>query len=584
MKKRTLTLLLALVLVFGLLPVTALAVTDSEPNDTLATAQNFTMGETISGGISENEDADWYKFTLDASGRISLKVTSYMEYYSVWLYNDEGNQIWRTYENEWNPATGMRVDNYDIDLTEGTYYVKISGEYSPGLTGNIYYSSGNYTITTSYINANVDEAEPNDTIQESQQILLNGTFNGQCALNNRNDYFKIELPADGQLTLTFTSYMEYYSVWLFDSDGNQVWRTYENEWNPATASRKDFYALHLLKGIYYIKVSAEYSPGLTGDVYYSSGNYTMATSYISANVDETEPNDTIQKSQQIPLNKVINGQCALNNRNDYYKITLPDDGRFTLTFTSYMEYYSVWLFDSDGNQVWRTYENEWNASTGIRVDTYDIDLITGIYYIKVSAEYSPGLTGNVYYSSGNYSFKLNTENPFDDVPADSFYNDPVLWAVENGITAGASADSFDPDGKCLRAHVVTFLHRAAKNPEPSSHKNPFTDVKPSDFFYKPVLWAGEKGITNGISGTKFGSYDVCNRAAVVTFLWRAAGSPEPKSTANPFTDVKSTDFFYKPVLWAVENDITNGISATAFGPTSPCNRAQVVTFLYRAYN
>ena len=94
----------------------------------------------------------------------------------------------------------------------------------------------------------------------------------------------------------------------------------------------------------------------------------------------------------------------------------------------------------------------------------------------------------------------------------------------------------------------------------------------------------EKGITNGISATKFGSYDVCNRAAVVTFLWRAAGEPEPQSTANPFVDVKPGDFFYKPVLWAIENDITNGIDATHFGPTSPCNRAQVVTFLYRAYN
>ena len=109
-------------------------------------------------------------------------------------------------------------------------------------------------------------------------------------------------------------------------------------------------------------------------------------------------------------------------------------------------------------------------------------------------------------------------------------------------------------------------------------------MKTSHFFYTPVLWAVEKGITNGTSATKFGSYDVCNRAAVVTFLWRAAGSPEPKSTANPFVDVKSSDFFYKPVLWAIENNITNGVDATHFGPTSPCNRAQVVTFLYRTYN
>ena len=176
------------------------------------------------------------------------------------------------------------------------------------------------------------------------------------------------------------------------------------------------------------------------------------------------------------------------------------------------------------------------------------------------------------------------ENPFTDVPAGAFYEDPVLWAVENSITTGATADSFNPNGECLRAHVVTFLHRAAQNPEPSSTNNPFTDVKSSDFFYKPVLWAVEKNITNGTSADQFGSFATCNRAAVVTFLWRAAGSPEPESTDNPFADVKSTDFFYKPVLWAIENGITNGVDATHFGPTTACNRAQVVTFLYRAYN
>jgi len=173
---------------------------------------------------------------------------------------------------------------------------------------------------------------------------------------------------------------------------------------------------------------------------------------------------------------------------------------------------------------------------------------------------------------------------FWDVPASEWYYSPVLWALGNGITTGASETTFNPDGACLRAQVVTFLHRAAESPAPTSGNNPFTDVKSSDFFYAPVLWAVEKGITNGVSATKFGSYDVCNRAAVVTFLWRAAGSPEPESTENPFSDVKPSDYFYKPVLWAVEKGITNGLSANEFGPAADCNRAQVVTFLYRAYN
>ena len=175
-------------------------------------------------------------------------------------------------------------------------------------------------------------------------------------------------------------------------------------------------------------------------------------------------------------------------------------------------------------------------------------------------------------------------NPFADVPEGSFYINPVLWAVENEITNGASADSFNPNGQCQRAQVVTFLWRAFGCPEPSSSVNPFADVKENDFFYKPVLWAVENGITNGVDSTHFGSYAYCNRAQVVTFLWRASGSPRPTTNKSPFVDVVKGSFFFDPVLWAVENGITNGIDGTSFGVDGVCNRAQVVTFLYRAYN
>ena len=216
-------------------------------------------------------------------------------------------------------------------------------------------------------------------------------------------------------------------------------------------------------------------------------------------------------------------------------------------------------------------------------DDYAFDTITATAYYPVG---NPTWTADVMQDyEGTITWVAhNPAMSFLDVPAGSFYENPVLWAVENGITTGASATSFNPDGSCLRAQVVTFLHRAAENPEPTSTKNPFTDVNTTDFFYKPVLWAVEKGITNGISAAAFGSYATCNRAAVVTFLWRAADKPEPTSQENPFTDVTENDYFYKAVLWALENGITTGTDATHFSPNSACNRAQVVTFLYRAYN
>lgn len=175
------------------------------------------------------------------------------------------------------------------------------------------------------------------------------------------------------------------------------------------------------------------------------------------------------------------------------------------------------------------------------------------------------------------------ENPFTDVQSGSFYYEPVMWAIENGITNGTSANTFGPNDQCMRAHVVTFLWRAVGSPEPTRTDNPFVDVKPTDFYYKPVLWAVENGITSGMDATHFGPTAYCNRAQVVTFLYRTMGNPDVGAATNPFADVAVGSFYEKPVLWAVENGVTAGMSATSFGPNSICNRAQIVTFLYRAF-
>ncbi len=192
--------------------------------------------------------------------------------------------------------------------------------------------------------------------------------------------------------------------------------------------------------------------------------------------------------------------------------------------------------------------------------------------------------GHSWKGTGCENCDATRENPFTDVPEDSWYIDPVLWAVENGITTGASATTFNPNGNCLRAQVVTFLWRAAGEPEPTTTENPFDDVTESDWYYKAVLWAVENEITNGTSATTFSPTDNCNRAAVVTFLYRAMGEPEVTSTENPFNDVDVTAWYGNAILWAVENGVTDGMGDGSFGINGLCNRAQVVTFLYRAYN
>ena len=172
------------------------------------------------------------------------------------------------------------------------------------------------------------------------------------------------------------------------------------------------------------------------------------------------------------------------------------------------------------------------------------------------------------------------ENGFIDVPSGQYYTEPVKWAAANGITKGTSDIAFSPTNSCTRGQVVTFLWRAANSPEPKSTVNPFTDVKESAFYYKAVLWAVEQGITKGMTDTSFAPGADCTRGQVVTFLYRNASSPKVNAD-NPFSDVKSGAFYYNAVLWAVKGGITKGMTETTFSPDGTCTRGQIVTFLYR---
>ena len=173
-------------------------------------------------------------------------------------------------------------------------------------------------------------------------------------------------------------------------------------------------------------------------------------------------------------------------------------------------------------------------------------------------------------------------NPFTDVQSGAYYYDAVLWAVEKNITSGTSAATFSPNNPCTRGQIVTFLWRAAGSPKPTSSNNPFIDVKAGAYYYDAVLWAVEKGITSGTSATTFSPDTACTRGQTVTFLWRAAGSPKVASSNNPFSDVQAGAYYYDAVLWAVEQKVTSGTSATTFAPGSTVTRGQTVTFLWRS--
>jgi uncharacterized protein YjdB len=170
---------------------------------------------------------------------------------------------------------------------------------------------------------------------------------------------------------------------------------------------------------------------------------------------------------------------------------------------------------------------------------------------------------------------------FTDLTQD-WYQDAVVWAVKKGVTTGITATTFAPNKDCTRAMVVTFLWRAAGSPEPKSTTTVFRDVDVNEYYAKAVAWAVENGITNGTSATAFSPNATCTRAQVATFLWRAANKPQPQSATTTFTDLKAGEYYETAVIWGAETGIIKGMSTTAFKPNDTCTRAQVVTFLYRA--
>ena len=182
--------------------------------------------------------------------------------------------------------------------------------------------------------------------------------------------------------------------------------------------------------------------------------------------------------------------------------------------------------------------------------------------------------------SATFAPEKSAADYFADVPANSYYADAVLWSAKNGITGGIGNGLFGPNQPCTRAQIVTFLWRAAGSPEPKAMSS-FSDVSADSYYAKAVAWAVENGITTGTGDGKFSPDATCTRAQSVTFLFRAIG--KLVDSKAEFSDVLTDSYYANAVAWAVENGVTNGIGDGLFGPDNSCTRAQIVTFLYRAY-
>ena len=535
------------------------------------------------------------------------------------------------------------------------------------------------------------EKEPNDSADVATPIPVGERISATIGDKNDYDYYRVDIPEAGSVEIEFmydfmNSDRVYLCTWIYDSEINLL-QTTEFPGNALTYTRS--IKLGVDAGTYYIKVGH--------DSWYYTGNYEFKVIYTPSPNWEKELNETIVTPTPVQVNNRVYASLMRKDV-DYFRFDLPKDGVISVNFAhDYVDadrnYLTLCIYNETGTEIQskdymgNELQSVDTVKKGLPAGTYYIEVTNGSYYYNgeynfyisysesdfwekelndtpVSAtpiktnnavsgslvkgddgdyysfniqkggmisilfahEYSRYdntlyisvinsnnntikkysydgpltattitselylaagryylyITHGSYYFNGEYQFKIN-HTIFDDVRPGQWYYDAVSWAVsrEPAITNGVSATTFAPENGCTRAQVVTFLWRAAGCPEPKGSYNPFSDVKSNAYYYKAVLWAVEKNITSGTSATKFSPEDSCTRAQIVTFLWRFEGKPVAGTPSNPFKDVQAGSYYYDAVLWAVDNKITTGTSSTKFSPEDTCTRAQVVTFLYR---
>ena len=303
-------------------------------------------------------------------------------------------------------------------------------------------------------------------------------------------------------------------------------------------------------GTYEVEVSADscevFNSNITITADTATHTQTITMTYRSSGGDDSDPTYAIEVGEDI-RNGTVTANRRYAERGDTVTITVkPDDG-FKLD--------DLTVTDRNGNELKLT--DKGNGK-------YTFKMPAG--KVTVSATFAPEKTAADY---------------FADVPANSYYADAVLWAAKNGITGGIGNGLFGPNQPCTRAQIVTFLWRAAGSPEPKSMSS-FSDVSADSYYAKAVAWAVENGITTGTGDGKFSPDATCTREQAVAFLYRASGSPAV-SGGSAFSDVAANAYYADAVAWAEKNGVTGGIGGGLFGSGNTCTRAQIVTFLYRAY-
>ncbi len=434
--KKSLSLVLVLVILVSTMSCISTVVSAGN-YDTMATARNAAMGTTYSGSITSSDPADFYKITLSNSSTLNITFSGNANYVYIYLFDANGVQL-----GKYNPskgASGVIYYSNDFTLVSGTYFVKFgrdSGDCS-SYTCSFTSTSAGETFAES-LNVN------NNTMQTANTVNPNQVYTGQIAINDHCDFYKITLSSASKFTLQFNGVQSYIFIYLFDVNGNQVFRKNPSRGNSGEISYSEAY--HLMKGTYYLKI--QYDSG------YGYGKYNFK--YTTVNSGESFPetisvqNNTMPTANTIGFGRTYIGQIAYNDNCDFYKFTVTSKGQVKLSFTGYLiSWIYIYLFDANGNELDRNNPRKGDNNNIVFNEVYDLDV--GTYYIKISED-----SGH-----GNYSINLSKyiETP-KVTTANQTSGIKVSWNIVEGATKyevyrrNAGSSSWNAIGTTTNAYII----------------------------------------------------------------------------------------------------------------------------------
>ena len=445
--------------------------------NSISDATSISTGTNYSGSITSSNSANYYRFTIPSSGRITLTATARMPWGYYYIYDNSGNQVWTT-SQYWNSTTELISTSETIDLTKGMYYFAVA---SNSDTGSY---SFKLDFDSAYESFSETEAENNNTINSASLINVNTKYNGQIACNDEKDFYKFTLSSSGRITISAAAKMNWIYYYIYNNSGKQLW--YINpRWNETTETIATNEIIDLTAGTYYFAASKEGS---------YTGNYSFKLDYANANESFSEADGGVDNSMasanNISLGTNYYGQIAANDEKDFYKFELNSPTKLYFTFTANMKWVYCYIYDVTGSQLWRK-NFLWNDVTE-KIDTLEtIDLAAGTYYIIFERD-------NTY--TGPYMFQLasHTHTYKNIVTKATLYRDGEIVkqcscgevqsrkTIARPYTITLSSYSYIYDGK-VKKPVVRVRTRTGKTISSSNYTVKYAKGRKNVGTYKVTI-------------------------------------------------------------------------------------------------